>query len=914
VGVTLSGGIRPKPGHRVLVAGPVADPARPAPGTPVAVGPAGAGPVAQALARLRTLVAAGGALAADADVDLGDGFRSARVDGGAGDRRDAVLAALAVPGFADRLGPPPALLVALFGPGATRPLGAATLDAITAGRWPVLRYAVAASDLLGPEQLVRLLALRAPAGIDPFPAGLPSIAGAHLGRVLHPLSAARRLRLLTDLWEQVCAAGLAAQRRDRLRDSQRRQQGYDDLRARAERYEHDEVLAWLRRSFGAEPTLVEAALWEPPPAVWSGRTARLLSDALAATVLARLAAAAVDLGYPEALHRHSGEIAAAVATLTKREATDAARAVPGLSGHPSRPVCYLRDLQRIPPGLPLSPKRTRYVRDRLALARDYGMLALENVRDYLFDGRRREVEHAQAARRAWAATALTDWRAQVGYFSPERLAGWEHPDGPLRAETETAGDLFWYAELADALARLRGNPSAEITVDEYGPYADPAADPPDDPLTPRPDSIALAAAGTAQLAELGGSVTPRARTWTELVGGLLAGVAAAEAQPGRFAVPAPAEAADGTLLPGTDVRIEVARTGRQLAGWAGYMGNCIAGPLYADGAAVGRQVLVALRAPDQRIIANVEVRRTGKGWRLGEMQARFNEDPDAELVRRTRDWIASLPPLLPDEPDPEPPVEPALPPARRAGRPTPAARLTAEVGERLAELAEAALRPTPLLAALIDAEPGPETLVALRRSSPATLLRGCRRLLADVPVADLWEATAHRPLSGAVAAMPPAVRDKLAPLGTDVPIPRTLRRLARLPRVAPARNAELVAIRLRTALGQLIREDAPELAQAMVRRPHRPLLRAGALAVTSWGGLGTAGAVTAVTGRRRVRVPGYPQSSLKDEGWQAAWPEAVELGAVPAEFWERIAAHGLLVPASWLGAGGWPALWGRAAR
>ncbi|GAA3919412.1 hypothetical protein [Actinoplanes auranticolor] len=914
MGVTLSGGIRPKPGHRVVAAGPVREPARPAPGTPVAVGPAATTDVTEVLARLRELVAAGGVVAAGADVDLGAGFRSARIAGGAGDRRDAVLAALAVPDIAGRVGPPPALLVALFGPDATRPLGAAAREAITAGRWPVLRYAVAAADLLGPEQLVRLLALRAPPGVDPFPSGLPSVVGSHLGRVLGPLSGARRLRLLTDLWEQVCAAGLDRLRRDRLRDSQRTPAGHDDLRARAQQFERDEILLRLRRRFGPEPTLVQAALWEPPPDVWSARAARVLSDALAATVLARLATTAVDQGYPEALHRHSDEIVAAIGTLTKREAVDAGRPVPGLVEHPSRPVSYLRDLRRIPAGGPLSPKQTRYVRDRLALARDYGMLALENALTYVVQDRYDEDKRAHPARRAWAAGELGPWREQVGYFSPARLAGWEQaPDGGLSAGTETVGHLFWYAELADALARLRGNPAAELTFSPSGPYADPQADPPDDPLAPRLDAVAPAAAGTAQLAELGGTVPPRPRTWADVVGGLLTGVAAAEAQPGRFAVPEPAEAADGTLLPGTDLRIEVARTGRQLARWAGYMGNCIAGPEYADGAAVGRQVLVALCAPGGRIVANVAVRLTGKGWRIGEMKARFNEDPDDDLVRRTREWIASLP--VPEEEFAPARAEPLLPvPPRRAQRPAPAARLMAEVGERLGELAEAALRPSPLLAALIDAEPGPEALVALRRSSPATLIRGCRRLLTGVEIADLWEASAHRPLSEAVAALPAAVRDRLAPLGADVPIPRTLRRVARLPQVAPARNAELVAIRMRAAIGELLREDAPELARAMAGRPPRQLLRAGVLTVTSWGGLRTAGPVTAVTGRRRIRVPGYPQSSLKDESWQAAWPDAVGLGAVPEDFWDRIAGHGALVPSSWLGGGDWPALWGRATR
>ena len=898
----------------MVAVGPGPEPAPLPPGTPVAVGPAAAGVPDEVPARLRELVDAGGALAAGADVDLGAGFRSARIAGGAGDRRDAVLAALAVPGVADRLGPPPALLVALFGPGATRPLGAATLDAITAGRWPVLRYAVPAGDLLGPEQLVRLLALRAPAGIDPFPAGLPSVVGSHLGRVLGPLSGPRRLRLLTDLWHQVCAAGLARARRDRVRDSQRSPATIDDLLFRADRAEHDEIVNRLRRRFGPEPSLVQAAFWVPPPAVWSARPARVLSDALAATVLARLATTAADVGIAEALRRHSGEIAAAVATLTKREATDAARPVPGLSAHPARPVCYLRDLQRIPPGVPLSPKRIRYVRERLALARDYGVTALCRARGYVVDARYEQLEAARQAHREWAAAGLATWRERVGYFSPERVAGWEHGAGPPQPATETVGDLFWYAELADAVAHLRGATAAELTIDEYGPYADPQADPPDDPLTPRLDAVALAAAGTAQLAELGGTVPSRPRTWTDLVGGLLTGVVAAEAQPGGFAVPEAAGAADGTVLPGTDVRIEVARSGRQLTRWAGYMGNCIAGPDYAAGAAVGRQVLLALRGPDERILANVEVRLTGKGWRIGEMKARFNEDPDADLRRRTVDWIATLPLPAASAPDADPDPSVAAAPVRRARRPVSAVRLTAEVGERLGELSAAALEPTPLLAALIGAEPGPEALVALRRSSPATLIRGCRRLLTAVPVAELWETSAHRPLSAAVAQLPPAVRDKLEPLTADVAIPRTLRRLARLPLVAPARNAQLGAIRLRAALGELLRADDPELAQAMAGRPPRPLLRAGVLAVTSWGGLGPAGAVTAVTGRRRIRVPGYPESSLKDEAWQAAWPDAVELGGVPEEFWHRVTVHGALVPSSWLGAGGWPALWSRAAR
>jgi hypothetical protein len=120
---------------------------------------------ARALVELAGLVRVGGTVAAGADVDLGHGFRSARIDGGAGDRRDTVLASLTVPGLGGRLGDPVALLVALFGPAATKPLSAAVQAAIDDSRWAVLRFAVAASDVLGPEQLVRLLELR-PSGVD----------------------------------------------------------------------------------------------------------------------------------------------------------------------------------------------------------------------------------------------------------------------------------------------------------------------------------------------------------------------------------------------------------------------------------------------------------------------------------------------------------------------------------------------------------------------------------------------------------------------------------------------------------------------------------------------------------------------------------------------------------------------------
>ena len=62
----------------------------------------------------------------------------------------------------------------------------------------------------------------------------------------------------------------------------------------------------------------------------------------------------------------------------------------------------------------------------------------------------------------------------------------------------------------------------------------------------------------------------------------------------------------------------------ELAAWAQYMGNCIAGPYYVGAALKGRCVLVALRNPSGRLLANVELRPEPAAWRLGEFRARFN--------------------------------------------------------------------------------------------------------------------------------------------------------------------------------------------------------------------------------------------------------------------------------------------------
>jgi hypothetical protein len=63
-------------------------------------------------------------------------------------------------------------------------------------------------------------------------------------------------------------------------------------------------------------------------------------------------------------------------------------------------------------------------------------------------------------------------------------------------------------------------------------------------------------------------------------------------------------------------------------------------------------------------------------------------------------------------------------------------------------------------------------------------------------------------------------------------------------------------------------------------------------------------------------VPGFPTTDLFDEHgpWQHALAAAADLGAPVELFGQRIAEHGLLVPAALLDKGGWPTLWRRAHR
>jgi hypothetical protein len=246
-----------------------------------------------------------------------------------------------------------------------------------------------------------------------------------------------------------------------------------------------------------------------------------------------------------------------------------------------------------------------------------------------------------------------------------------------------------------------------------------------------------------------------------------------------------------------------------------------------------------------------------------------------------------------------------------------------EVSGPLAELAERALsqeettRALRTLQALGPAHgTAPDVLTALRRISPDRLGRACLEALPTTGLPELWQATGVRPLARALAALDPELRarsDHLDLLLADAPLPGSLRALARHEAIAPARSMELVARRIRAALGRLARAAHPDLARQVARHADAAVLCPLVVAVTTWPPdqptvpISTPGETT---------VDGFPRSDLDDPAgpWRRALPEAAELGADLGAFEDRIAAEGLRVPAAWLGNGGWPALWQRACR
>ncbi|WP_158642308.1 hypothetical protein [Actinomadura sp. WAC 06369] len=907
--------------------GPVrADGAGAEPGTPVALGPEDApdGDVRRAVAALRVLVAGGGDVAAGAGVDLGARFRSGRLEGARGDRRDAVLAALRAVGVRDarRLGDRAAVMVALFGPSATKRVGAAAARAAEEGRWDALHVASAASDVLGPEQLERVLELAAPEPV--VPGGSPSALGADLRRVLAPVPRPRRPDLVLDLWRRVAEHRVEEARRERRRATQSRRDRVADLHARRRHSEDERVLQWARGDLGADASFADYARWVPPDAYWHIALCGLYRDALAATALLRTAVAVADHGVREGLARSADLLDAAVEQARDDAAVYDARRVPGLTGLPPRPGAYVRDLRR-KVGEPEDARLAGYVRPRLACARDFALVVVQDIVRALDEVDTRVPE---TALRGWAEVPVGGWRRGAGYGvrPPEEWDGigpWaarmlDRAPLPARvaeaggdaAGAEVIGDFLWYVDLIDALAQVHGRERAQAEPGTGEPWFSHDAEPePDD--RPGYASVTQAVAGTARLVAFGGVPPGNARTWPALVESLLTGTAVTEALTGEFAVPAPLAALDGAEVGGH--RAKVARTARDLAEWAGYMGNCIAA--YFPEGESGKSVLVGLYGASGRLVANAEVvrlRPAARGWCVAQIEGRFNQEAPRELAAAFRARVEALPgdaPAAEEGGAPDAGGPPARPARRGAGD-----RLLAEAGPALRELVRVDGAALGVLAAVAATAPD-AAAVRIGRSDLDRLARDCARALDGraADLAGLWEATAHRPLRDAVEALDPAARDRLAPLSGEPPLPKSLRRLVRLPGIADAHAIELAARRVRRAVGLLAVRDDPALARAVRRRPAAGPLCALAVHVTcARPGI----ALAEVAAPRRATVPGFPAASLADEDgpWRRAFPVVRELGADTGAFWDEAAEHGLRVPASWLGSGGWPALWARAHR
>ncbi|KOX19440.1 hypothetical protein ADK67_33380 [Saccharothrix sp. NRRL B-16348] len=761
-----------------------------APGAPVAVGPADADPevVREAIRQLTLLVCDGTEVAAAAGVDLGGGFTSARLAGARGDRRDAVLAAVRVLGVdgAHRLGDRTVGLVAMFGPSATKRVGTAAQAAVAEQRWAALHLASAASDLLGPEQLERVLELRAPDGVDPFPRGAASTLADHLSRALAGYPRPRRLKLVISLWDHVCDLLAERQRVAHRAATQTRAERIDKLRERHRAHFDEPIVRQLTWAVGDGPTTAAAARWRPPR-WWTARElGGLLHDAIAATALLRFAKTMSDEGLAVAAEKHRDELVAADACLTEEERSDAARRHEGAYSHPARPGCYVHHLvQVLGPDRTITAKTETYVQTRVAMARNYGVVVFDTVAEQLAELDDHPLHNCWDTCKPWQAAQLRHWRAVVGFSrAPE---GWQQPpvtdahaDGPTQAlaqriaaagpvdpvSVEAPHDLLWFADLADALAPFYGSEPASVRHERPAPELDyDAPAPRPSPDRPRADSVPLAAAGVAQLVMFGATPPPRCGSWAELAAGVGADAVIAEASVGVFPIPPEVSAVDGRVVPGADLVVELGREPRQLAEWSTYMGNCIGESWYADQARKGHCVLMALRDPlGGRIVANLDIRRHTGGWHVHELRARFNDNLAPALEEHVKRWVDGLPAPAPE---PLPPVLPVPPVRGGSARRAAGARLPAELIGALAAAVEQELA-TPTVAAArrayatlalglgrpdraADVDPD-AAVIAVKRVGPVEHVELLRAALdTGLDAAVLWEATGVRPLAAAVA-------------------------------------------------------------------------------------------------------------------------------------------------------------------
>ncbi|MFB8001387.1 hypothetical protein [Nocardia sp. NPDC056000] len=776
-----------------------------------------------------------------------------------------------------------------------------------------------------------------PEGIDPIPTGAPSALALNLRRVLESYSRPRRLDLLADLWEQVCARQLAVRTRQLLLDSQDLTVE-DELHRRYRQHVETESAIVVTGTRKQELSLLDAMHYVPDwNGFWRQRLEWMIQDAIAATVLLRTAVAVQELGVIDGIALMRDQIGTAASLPTKGEIVRARRKGLGISDLPARPVCHLREIDAwLRRHQAMDAAFERFVRARTAHALAYG-LVVDNAFNTLVCSR---IDVA-ALPEKWDSESLRSWRYAFGTTDTRqpadwwqiplvrnrqvdslaaRLAAWADSDVPEaeRGERpcELGADLLWYGDLADAIVRMRGHARAEVGWGYLGPHfeANPAVPQPD-PLTPRPDSIPLAVAGAAQLVSLGAIAPARCREWTRLCAGLMTSGSVAAALSNEFEVAETVLVHDGSTLPGTTARIQIARNAARLAEWSDYMGNCIAGPWYQDQAVRGLSILVALRDEQDTIQVNAELRANRSGWLVSEIYGRFNSEADPALGRALRRWVLGL---RRTEPEPAE-VTPDAPARPRRAKPNPFLELAPVLQEAVRAVFDAAPETLRALTAVAGSpEADPKALTAMRRSPAARLNQLCAEALdADrVSLPDLWSAVNNRPLATALANLDPvpaAKYPRLQTLTADAQLPsKRLRELVKAPELAQARSMDLIALRLRKALVEMAMADAPTFAAALARRPSCDLICTFAIAITS--SPDHSYPVTAISDPKSTKVTGFPATSLTDPDgpWQPRLPAAAEFGGGIEQFWERTAESGVLIPLSWLKGGTWQALWARA--
>jgi len=655
------------------------------PGAVIVVGPPGASKskLIRVRRKARQLARAGGPAAAAAGVDLGGGYRSARLEGPAnGSRRNDVLAALTALGVSEveRLGDRRGVMVALFGLSATKRVGAAAWKAAAETRWSALRLAVAASDLLTPARLEDLLAMEAPPGAEVVPPCDIDDLARNMASVLDRYSEQRRLAILCSLWDDVANWNIATQRlrRGRSRRSRFSMATYNKWKTATGRAEDS---YWSGKLGTGRRSAAEMLRWTPSNRDWSDSLRWVSSECMAATALMLTALDAEDKPIEAAITAHlqcflylhwagfsQGPDSPCVRAHRIADATSKA-SDPWILGnriYVDRQPVDRRELSAF--FAPLFEDVSEMALATLRWAESL-LAALRRARPPLGEPGSM-VEWREAA--GWIR-APDDWEISLFGNGPTLAdrSAWEPGRSP--SELEQPEDLLWLADLADVLAVCHGNSQARLgRLNAALPWFDcTTPTPPNlDPFAPRQESVPLALAGAAQVVSLGIFPPRRASSWRSIVDHLAARVRALNVS---FELAEEIEALDGANLPGTDLRAEVARTPGQLVEWGNYMGNCIAG--YSE--EVNQSfALLALLGPSKTIQANVALRRTGGFWRVIEALARFNNPIPADLEAVLYRWAAGIGPA-PDSSVPDVSTDVAPRPRRRRPDSSRARQLTA---------------------------------------------------------------------------------------------------------------------------------------------------------------------------------------------------------------------------------------------